>query len=528
MNYSGQRLSNVLWLDANTFCSLDSENKRPELLDGFDNELVPILINTDKALNTEFEIHIPLFVYRDLLNVKALLEKNKYDWSHTPIYYRGEKNSKWPKITPLFRTVDSHLDPTIPMASLLQQYELCLAESGISTSDSQFFYMPAKFLEPAEHIYNCEQDKHEIKELTAYVKYFGDNENEVPFLPVKVGSLITPHSLRLMINSVYSPALGEEIVSKLMTGQTEATVGYYTVDLDETSSDLISHIASMMNLSGKQIVSKAPIDEDDFKKRFNEGTAEQAYQIKTINFATDAILDDQSLPPTGLSALRMASASSLAFNRTHICPFNNKCPRTVILELGEQECSGCPFTITTSNHIPAIATELKAESEMLKALLVQLENKELSQLDIDKLQRRYSKLLKEATNWYIRLKVITNNPSGLFIMSPEGKKALGNDTPITSDSSPLQAFLRRLQEVRGDDLLKTESLKLQSSRFMRLAEINLTKVNWDAIPEIDEIDAAYNYFKTICDCSSLDVKETLNMLEDKFTNQNVALAIGVK
>lgn len=524
ISYSGQRLSNTFWLDVNSYRTLESKAQTNK--DSLDYDLVEVLINTDKALTKEFPIFIPRFIFNMLGKVEKILSLNKYDWSRTELDYQGEDGSKWGKITPLFRTAESHTYPTIPMAALLAQYENCLTASGIKIKDSQIFYMPAKHVSTTEHIHIISSDKKHINEITAKVKYF--DEQPVQFTPIKLGSLITPHSLRVMISSVYSPALGEDVVSELMTGQTEATVGYYTVDLDSTSSDLIAHMSSLMNLGGKKIVSESRIDQEDFKRRLRDGTATFDYQASSMNLSPDMVFDDESLPSSGLAALHSGSGSALAFNRTHICPFNNDCPRSIITEIGEHECSMCPFTITTTNHIPAIAAEVRSKSDLLKNIKLKLDIETLSEVNRSKLEKDRNRLLREVTNWYVRLKVISNNPNGLFVMSPEGKTRLFHDTPITSDVSPLQAFLRRLDEVKGAELLQTESLKIQSARFMRLAEINIDKVDWDSVPEFNEVDAAYNYFLTLCEVSSLDVKTTLESIEHKFANQKlIAKAIGV-
>lgn len=524
ISYSGQRLSNTFWLDLHSYGKLQGKDLINN--DGLDHELVEVLINTDKALQKEFPIYIPRFTFDMLGKVDNLLRLNKYDWSQKEIDYQGEDGSKWGKITPLFRTTEYHSYPTIPMAALLVQYENCLTASGVKVQESQTFYMPAKHVSPAEHIHCISSGITHINEITASVKYF--DEPAVPFTPIKIGTLITPHSLRVMISSVYSPALGEEVVSKLMTGQTEATVGYYTVDLDNSSNDLINHMSALINLSGKMIVSEAKIDEEDFKRRLREGTAELDYQARSMNFFPDMILDDESLPLSGLTALHLGAGSGLAFNRTHICPFNNNCPRSIITEIGERECAICPFTITSTNHIPAIAAEIRSKSDLLKKIKLKLDIENLSDIDRLNLEKEQSSLLREVTNWYVRLKVISNNPDGLFIMSAEGKTRLFHDTPVTSDISPLQAFLRRLDEVKGSELLQTDSLKIQSARFMRLAQINIDKLDWDSVPEFNEIDAVYNHFLTLCEVSSLDVKTTLESIEHKFSNQKlIAKVIGV-
>lgn len=524
ISYSGQRLSNTFWLDVNSYKTLASKDRPSK--DNLDHDLVEVLINTDKALVKEFPIFIPRFTFDMLCKVEKLLSLNKYDWSKTELDYQREDGSKWGKITPLFRTTEYHSYPTIPMAALLAQYQNCLIGSGITIKESQTFYMPAKHVSSTEHMHIISTGKKHINEITAKVRYF--YEEPVQFTPIKIGTLITPHSLRVMISSVYSPALGEDVVSKLMTGQTEATVGYYNVDLGNTSSDLISHMSALMNLSGKKIICESRIDQEDFKRRLRNGTAEIDYQARSMNFNSDIVLDDESLPPSGLAALHSGSASALAFNRTHICPFNNNCPRSIIAEIGKHECSICPFTITTTNHIPAIAAEIRSKSDLLKVMKHKLDIETLNEIDRSRLELDRNRLLREVTNWYVRLKVISNNPDGLFIMSPDGKTRLFHDTPVTSDISTLQAFLRRLNEVKGVELLQTESLKIQSLRFMRLAEININKVDWESVPEFNEIDAAYNYFLTLCEVNAIDVKTTLQSIEHKFSNQKtIAQVIGV-
>ncbi|MBB1441518.1 hypothetical protein H5202_23475, partial [Shewanella sp. SG41-4] len=296
---------------------------------------------------------------------------------------KNSETTKWSKIVPLFRTSKEHSESIPTMAILLQQYELCLFNANIDT-ESNVFFMSGKNIAPDEFVHFIENDIQLPPYTQAQVKYF--DEDEVTFSPVKVGSLITPHSLRAMIDSVYSPALGEKIVSQLMTGQTEAAVGYYTVELDVASSDLLHHMSSLMNLSGRRIANNISLDKADFLNRLSKGTAEEDYQTISLSFGHDIPNLDSDLPSTGLSALRLATASDLAFNRTHICPFNNKCPRSIVIEIGEFSCSNCPYTVTTTNHIPAIAGEIRRLSEPLVSANKKLKNTLQDSVDMEKLK----------------------------------------------------------------------------------------------------------------------------------------------
>ena len=62
--------------------------------------------------------------------------------------------------------------------------------------------------------------------------------------------------------------------------------------------------------------------------------------------------------------------SELAFNTTHICPFNNTCPKEVLDLFGEPNCcSACPFAIRGVAHLPAISAKKDKYRELMASTL---------------------------------------------------------------------------------------------------------------------------------------------------------------
>lgn len=69
---------------------------------------------------------------------------------------------------------------------------------------------------------------------------------------------------------------------------------------------------------------------------------------------------------TGLDRIIAKEVSELAFNPTHICPFDNICPQEVIDLFGESNCcSACPYAIRGVAHLPAVSARKDKYKEMM-------------------------------------------------------------------------------------------------------------------------------------------------------------------
>lgn len=521
--YSGNRSSNTHWMDAENFDYLYN-------IKGHDNKdnFVPIIINTDKAKDRAFESYIPNFIFRALVNTREILKLNQFKWCYESLPYQNNKESKWGDIVPLFRRSEKHnsvVEGNLYIA--LEMYEKCLTESRVDF-DSQLLNSPSLHLDSNEFIYIKNQCKPLPYYTAAKINY--TQEKSASFTPIKRTTLLTPHSLRVMVNSVFSPLIGDELISNFMTGQTTSTVGYYTVEFtDESSQDLIAHLRNLLKLGNMDIArpEKTVINEEDFKKRIENGTALEYYQCQSVNLKPiDTDDEDEIIVESGLSVMTLSQMNSLAFNRTHICPFNNECPRSIIKSIGEKNCSECLYAITTTNHLPSIAAKIRKLSEDIVEIRNRLNSSNLLQDEIDQLEKQKDINVREACNWYVRL-TIANQSKEQFIISEAGRKRLVYDNNVTSaDSSKETQLLKRLYETVGCEALQSESLKKRALRLSRKIESLAISGHWSTYQDDSEVNEALNNFINVCKIYGLDeAKQILSISENNKNETNKKLKL---
>lgn len=511
--YSGNRSTNTHWIDANNFDFIYHSR-------GYDtsSQFVPIVINTDKSKDKMFESYVPHFVFDELVKTKEILNLNNYKWALEPINYQNNESSKWGKITPLFRRAESHYNKAENnLSPLLEVFEKCLSENNIDF-ESQLFFAPALHLTKKDFSYLKKRGKALPHYTEAKVKYVPDVK--VSFTPIESTTLQTPHSLRVMVSSVFSPLIGDDLISKFMTGQTESTVGYYTLEFtDESSQNLIAHLHHLLKLGNRDIATpkSSRINENDFKKRVEDGTAMTYYQCQSINMAPTDTDDDEenSQPDGGLSVMTLANVSSLAFNRTHICPFNNECPRGIIKSIGEKNCSECLYAITTTNHLPSIAAKIRKLSEDIVDVRERLIQEGLFDDEIYELENKKKAYVREASNWYVRL-TIANQNKEQFIVSEEGRKRLIYDNVnLKSEFSKESQLIKRLHETVGSEMLQSDSLKRRALRLSRRIESLAISNDWQGHSDISEVSEAYNNFLNICSIFKLNEQQQISLLSDE-------------
>ncbi|MBF4323171.1 hypothetical protein, partial [Vibrio anguillarum] len=115
-------------------------------------------------------------------------------------------------------------------------------------------------------------------------------------------------------DSVFAPLVGAKVVGKLLTGQTESTVGFYTKSLpDSASRDFINQIAYFVSVSESQI------NQESFERdlKHSPQSTISKYNAQSVNFTSP---EDDVKPLNGLAELGAAHHSNIAYFRTHICP----------------------------------------------------------------------------------------------------------------------------------------------------------------------------------------------------------------
>ncbi|GLO51339.1 hypothetical protein PPUN110474_27390 [Pseudomonas putida] len=348
---TGIRQQHLLWLDKDRYANYVERNMtRP---------LAPLLVSTDKA-HGEWTAIVSSRVIDILDRQSKWYERCTEASFQNKVWYNYNTNSKFGSLRPLFRLALtpngwSNYDPFRLLLLCLQQFfkfELgdmrcpdivwCKPAAG-STEDINFI------------------NDHSITGVSSITAS-------------TLTSDYTPHGLRAGFVSEAIKFLPPSIVGQWLTGQSEPLVNYYSV-FDESDLGMTHQQMLCMSLMSNQ------------SKLSSGDLPELAAAISKLNLTLQR--DIASDPVTAISQHRLMSLSSvkresttgldkilakeiseLAFNTTHICPFNNICPKDVLDLFGEPNCcSACPFAIRGVAHLPAISAKKDKYRELMAGTL---------------------------------------------------------------------------------------------------------------------------------------------------------------
>ncbi|MDK9757268.1 hypothetical protein KIV40_18180 [Vibrio sp. D173a] len=380
---TGIRQKHLMWLNKDRYAlALQNNNQSP---------LAPLIVSTDKS-HGEWIAIVSRHVF-DLLE----RQKNDYDSCTLPEYetdlWYGLKNeSTFGKFKPLFR---------MPKYSKNKQ-----SESPWNTFDEFNIFLiilqnianeviDEKF--PCQLVfYKCDGEKVPI-----------DNYNEEYFIGKNFrffSSPLSPHGLRASFITNALRFLPPSIIGQFLTGQTEALVMYYQI---MNPSDIPDHEELLLNLLEQHIddntLSKSPI----LLSRLNEVNKKLMKDIesnpdKAINTYSLLSIDSTVNGENGLDIIRSKAYSKLAFNLTHICPFDNACPKEVIVKFGENKpCHLCSYAIRCGDNLTAISAEKAKTIEDSDSIKHQIESylkKDSGTALIDNLEKEWNRLVIKAAS----------------------------------------------------------------------------------------------------------------------------------
>lgn len=507
--HSGLRRSNALWLDERDCFSYVVEGA----------EYQEIVISTDKAKTKPYKVLVPnevVTLLKKVVEIKQFAAKaNKKLTEAVP--YNNSEDSKWGDIYPIFQIKDYHADNSVPhcFSAIINEYESFLIRNNISFEPTTI-YAPQLHYALDEFVYLREHGDIDTKPCEILVKYLLDSEL-VKFVPLEKKTLVTPHSLRTMTDSVFAPIVGAKVVGKLLTGQTESTVGYYTKLLpDSASRDFINQVAYLVTASREDgalvTVSESQINQESFESDLNNSPQStiSKYNAQSVNFTSP---EGGEKPLNGLTELGSAYHSNIAYFRTHICPIGGKCPKKVVTEIGEKHCYICPLAVVTNNHLPAIAATIRALCDDIKSINIKLEHFKdtMYEIEVEELERQKTQYVVEASYWLARKDIAdqSNNGKNSYYVSDEGLELMHEIKPI--DASDQAKLFLRLKETEGVPTLQTQTLSNQAARLRRKVQV-LSKDGWDEADELTDIEYLAQLFNLKTEIRGISNEDKMKML----------------
>jgi hypothetical protein len=523
--WSGLRAANVNWLDIRSF--------KWECPDSYsENSFVDLFVNTDKALEEPFTSSVSGHVMQLLERVARLRLKVDRNGFNKPIHYQGEEGSKWGEIKPLLQATKKNgiaIAKTNLLVGIVDAFEKCLMEHNKKAAKeekfefkTEIYYLPKKanplnFSKIPNYV-------HADTDYTATIKYIEDGYSSL-FTPLKRMVKFTPHSLRVTFDSVCSVLADPESVGKICTGQGEETVGYYTVNTSKDIAEIksIQHKKGFINQFPEQIensplsiasAKNQVIDEADYLRKHALGTATDSFNCISLS----SIEVKGGVSP--IEALIKASANQIAFNRTHICPFNNNCPKEVISALsGEKNCSICPYAIFCNKNAVGISAELKRLGDIACDLTYKMKSDNLLSKEIEQLQDDRDRVIKSISGWYPRHMFISEKiNSNEYVTGKIHKNQLRHITGSIAGKN----LINRLKEVDGVSTLESPKLERESRKLTRKIKslLNVSPESFSIDEDnISDVSVALEMIKTICNLNDISESELSSKLNTSANTQ---------
>ena len=430
MSETGIRQHHIVWLDQDTYDSALDESIR--------SPLAPLLVNTDKAHGAWVSIvssHLfPMLRRQKEWNLSCTSEEYKQK-----LWYGLQEGSKFGKFYPLFRLPLNKENQSsdngwkayesFKQTLFCLQYAIKIQISDLPADDFVFYKNEDKTLQEIDF-----SDFDELKNISRD----------------RLSSKLTPHGLRAGFVSNAIRFLPASIVGQFFTGQTEQLVLYYKLF---DAMDTPNHAELLAQLLS-----------DNMNKLSKGEAPELAAAVMKVNAGLMAAIekdpqqaiDDYRLmslsgieDKNGIDLLRAKRATKLAYNNTHICPFNNQCPKEVLDNYGYHACGICPFAIRGVAHLPAISAEKDKAKENVAGILEKLDQyKKLNQSavnkeNIEELNKEYDFAIREA----YCLEAVEQQ---LYSMAKAGNK----NELFLQNKTELLDFYEKINLSEGEHLIK--------------------------------------------------------------------------
>lgn len=367
---TGIRANHIKWLDLHQYDSLARTDSNLSLQ--------PLMVNTDKAKKHPWLATVSSRVI-DLCNrQRKWREKVQDEGFQQEAYYNNNPKSKFGKFVPLFSAQengspraagydDTWLQIMRGFEHFLREHQLDdYALYGYKPVGSKIKY--GDYIQPTPIPIEDE---------------LPDNLNiDGPHTKIILGCRHTPHSARVSVVSNDITLIPARVIGKHRTGQSEGVVYYYAVIDEDTVratqqaqwDEFSEHLQE--DLMNDELQQKAMIKANKMNSNLandikaDPNMAIEAYGLMTLEICTEeqteATIDKskKTKPKDGLALLRQKQSQSLAFNTTHICPFNNICAKEIVHRFNRlQPCAVCPYAIKGVEHIPAIAAAAASSRE---------------------------------------------------------------------------------------------------------------------------------------------------------------------
>lgn len=497
MASSGLRASNVFWLDLNDWDI--SKNADPK------NEYSEIWVSTDKSREKPFKSLVKTDTYKLLKRYQRIRSKITTATKQS-INYMGSEKSKWGEVTPLLGYGETNSVYEVRISEylpwLLADFESQLRRNNLYLG-SYTFYAPSRL------------DTNTIREFVKANKAFDidpyksalhlPGEHGVFFTEVGIFSEVTPHSLRKTLDTYLVVILGSKFVGELMTGQTQATVDYYTEVTPERHAKVISLADQIAPSLPRAInINEVRHDSEVVKKRFSEqginGLGGFQLSIKETH-------DDNNLP--------IVNPNDIAINNTHICIYGNDCPSEILKVLGKKDCALCPIAVSTASDLIGISAQIRFHADNITDFTDKISSPNISDSERQRLNKaRFEEIIK-ISGWHARYEFIrtTVTDSKGFISLDDGADRIKKTIRALKSLSEGQALYARLEQVKSVPSLQSEKLRRTASRLSRKI-LKSIKADEYEVPDSNPVEVSLALISKVANAHGIEPNKIHFLLED--------------
>ncbi|TXI86483.1 MAG: hypothetical protein E6Q40_06370 [Cupriavidus sp.] len=518
--HTGVRHNHLQWLDRQRFDSQVRED---------DAEFALLFVNTDKEKNEPWTPHVGVRVIELLRVQRSWSELIDEPGFHKEHFYNNNPETKWPKFVPLFAYAPDGKPHSDNLYSDIWKSVLCglqglmpaLPEFGRSRELLQLL--------PPNHEPG---DVNLAEKLRAYGSRFKMGET----CELRVKTQITPHSARVAVVSQYITFLPTDLIGKHITGQQPGVVPYYVhLDQETLEAEQVQQ-AARMRAAAIRSAFEPVLSGNPASSTFVHADGVNSKLAQSMKVSVDETIaahGGMSITFTergkrGVDVLREAQLGDVAFNKTEVCPYGNRCPPEIVKELeGLQRCGLCGCAVRFVDHLPAVLAKKRQVTEKVDDLEATLSmdaktlNAKYTPEELDLLETERSRLCEELAGW-------TLNEEVLEVMRQ--RLASGQDTRtwtvqrpdiiqrdlrrVPVKTSATEYLLTRLGECLAFPVLESTQVRARLDMLRRelLARTGNLRAAFSSTVPVDPAAECAGLLKTLMESAGLTVEQLAELL----------------
>lgn len=467
---TGLRLQSIQWLDLHTWDILNKRDGVPPCYDFNMTEhvagrfVLPLMVSTDKTKDEAWDVLVVFRVRACFYREQYFRDSIRESDMDVAVDYDGIENSRFGKITPLFRS------PVSP------------APVSDTTYDRHWRMLLWGFEEYFNNAVSAEG------EFVQFVYLKGTKDEPVPDYSDTdidvIRAINTPHACRATYATNRTGALESSDVAQQLGHASTVVTAHYTVSTPENMAEKIAAVEREIQAGFGVFDNANPayIRTDNpnsaLYKSFKENREET---IESFRFAPSVSLwstDDLKAGEDGMDLLRQSPMSHIRFRETHICPVGEACPADVVAEIGEsRRCGLCPLAMRCVDHLPAIAAKvnqlrMKVRSDIKRA--EQLAERNEPPATVDALYEAAEMDANELVGWQLSHDILlrmletrqaTVGTKEYHVQAPEIVER--HLRAVTANRKVSEFLLQRIADANAYPTLADPEIQRVADRFCR-------------------------------------------------------------